>query len=870
MASVESTYRQAIPRFAGNITVALMNWEYDSFGLKVGLVVLACSCFFQASQANTNIPQTDGMFFTEPHLTQLRASVETGPAHETWEAIRERASGFIGPAGKSYLDPQSVDRDVTGTFARDLHAKLDDIGFYYLMTGDQTAARHGATVVTAIAEKLPVTHPKLAPRKQLPGYRGDMIRLLAVGYRWFRPAMTAEQRAVVEPVCRDYAEQMYKEGENGFLGKAGDGPYHNYHGVCYGANGLMALALMDVYHARAKEWLRQSVDIVSNWMKAAFDESGAYLEGAAYVGYGTDNVFLLDLALQAAGRARLLPNSPLKNLGLFYAMSLLPDEGVFDARNDADYSSSMRPNFWQGSAVFNDPLMLWLALNTIGPFPQNWRRLAWQPTVRSLAPAEAKLPRSVLFPQRGLAVFRTGWSRDDLMFSIEAGPYFSVIHNQADKGHFSLYGLGHRWAIDSAKGEYASPHHNVVLIDGAGQSLTGMSFGTSGKLEQYGDDAAQGFAYARYDLSEAYRRNNKGIPGPGARRAIRHAVFIYPRGNTPAYAVVLDDIDCDGASHDYTWLLHTESNMVADKSDPHHVIVEPLSASKGAYVSLPNDAKGRHSLTWKDVQVPEAGDFYLWARVRVKREENEKLVRAGSLPVSVNGGPDASWRLETTQQWEWVWLPWSNSPRPERSSDLSDDVHRNVLDKNNHALFANRWHEFNRFSEVHPDEIYHADPLRLNAGSNEIRMKISQPGTEVDEILLTRDASARPPFAGTTFDAMLQAEDAAQNGAGQIVQAPQADARMHLFVDAVAPVTWTEDTHKLHPRLKATAKAVNTYFSAVLVPVKNNMPVPNVTRTDDGRTITLSIKWPDGTDTITWRREVPAPTIKLFTKNNPF
>ena len=74
------------------------------------------------------------------------------------------------------------------------------------------------------------------------------------------------------------------------------------------------------------------------------------------------------------------------------------------------------------------------------------------------------------------------------MFSIEAGPYFPVTHNQADKGHFTLYGLGWRWAVDCG---YANEHeregrgqtlgHNCVLVDGQGQALSGAGWGTNGQ-----------------------------------------------------------------------------------------------------------------------------------------------------------------------------------------------------------------------------------------------------------------------------------------------------------------------------------------------------------------------------------------------------
>jgi hypothetical protein len=40
---------------------------------------------------------------------------------------------------------------------------------------------------------------------------------------------------------------------------------------------------------------------------------------------------------------------------------------------------------------------------------------------------------------------------------IEAGPYYSVTHNQADEGHFPLYGLVQRWSIDSGYGNTGLP-----------------------------------------------------------------------------------------------------------------------------------------------------------------------------------------------------------------------------------------------------------------------------------------------------------------------------------------------------------------------------------------------------------------------------
>ena len=86
-----------------------------------------------------------------------------------------------------------------------------------------------------------------------------------------------------------------------------------------------------------------------------------------------------------------------------------------------------------------------------GAYPMASFHWLWENEVAPLDPMDADV-LSAYFPGRGLVVLRTGWDVSDVMFSIEAGPYYDVIHNQADKGRFTFYGLGGRWAIDSGYG----------------------------------------------------------------------------------------------------------------------------------------------------------------------------------------------------------------------------------------------------------------------------------------------------------------------------------------------------------------------------------------------------------------------------------
>jgi hypothetical protein len=193
-------------------------------------------------------------------------------------------------------------------------------------------------------------------------------------------------------------------------------------------------------------------------------------------------------------------------------------------------------------------------------------------------PASLGEPLADHFVGRGLCVFRTGWKKDAVMFSTEAGPFYPVTHNQADKGHFTLYGLGHRWAIDSGYGNNRKPGgrdqtvaHNCVLIDGKGQALSGAGAGTNGRIASY--DNNRDYGYAVCDATEAYNTNSKGQLGATVMHALRHCLFMRPYADVPAYAVVLDDIEKDDATHEFTWLLHTDEHNTVKVGEARVTIV---------------------------------------------------------------------------------------------------------------------------------------------------------------------------------------------------------------------------------------------------------------------------------------------------------
>ncbi|MCA9433660.1 MAG: heparinase II/III family protein, partial [Candidatus Omnitrophica bacterium] len=317
------------------------------------------------------------------------------------------------------------------------------------------------------------------------------------------------------------------------------------------------------------------------WLDGAFDENGANCEGTAYAVYALSNSTLFIDALKRNGGPNLFDHPHLRRVPHFYAMSLLPGESVFDARNDADYAGFWDPFMLRLSGEYNDGLAKWLFNRCFTD--RSFLEIVWENSVEPRSPWEVGEPLEEHFPGRGLCIFRTGWEEDDVQFSIESGPFFRKTHNQADKGHFTLYGLGHRWAIDSGYGNSQDPNgkaqtvaHNSVLIDGSGQALSGAGLGTSGQILDYQTHDEYGYVLA--DCGIAYNHNSDGHPGIGVKKALRHAFFVRPKDGLPAYTVILDDIRKDDSPHQYTWLLHTDSEMAVEVGEAT-AEVTPTSAT---------------------------------------------------------------------------------------------------------------------------------------------------------------------------------------------------------------------------------------------------------------------------------------------------
>lgn len=751
------------------------------------------------------------LVFGPAELPALRERLLGEAARPQWEELRTHAESLLTPGSPRYVDPEHLDAPREGvrievlahSFGRSLTEVCEVLGLTYQITGEDRYAAHGRAVLLAAARRLPASDERIA--RSFAGARGDLMRGFAIGLDWLGETLTEDECRAVQQTSAEYIRVILKER---LAPRTWWVPYHNFMGVALGAAGCLAIRLREACPDEAPVWIDLCVAGVGLWLDQGFDEQGAYVEGTGYAHYGLSNAILFAHALQRHGGVDLFASPRLPRVPRFFAQSLLPGEGVFDARNDANYAGLSDPFMLRLATAYDSGLAAWLWQRCGSP--GSALGLLWPTTVPPQEPAAAGVPLSQHFAGRGLCVSRTGWAPDDVMFAIEAGPYRAVTHNQADKGHFTLYGLGQRWAIDSGYGNNRLPGgrdqtvaHNCVLVDGVGQALSGAGAGTTGSILR--SQQTPRLDYVLCDATEAYNRNDKGQPGATVHHALRHSLFIRPFQNTPAYALVLDDIRKDEVPHAYTWLLHTDAaNEVV--TDAAGAVIAPATASGGAYVETPTGAPGEGVCTWEFALAAPA-EFVLWARVRAG---GPVTARSDSFFVQMDEGALVEWHMPGVRHWAWARIAHGVAQVP--------------------RTFA------------------------LPAGTHRLRFLTREAGAQLDAVLLTPDATLVPPFTALPERALRREAEAAQVTAPMriVPVAPGQAVRLRVRLAASAPLQFTVDAYDGHPRLKATVSAVAPEFAAVLLPLPESCAEPAVDIAPTEAGLKIAVRWPNRSDTILW------------------
>ncbi len=449
-------------------------------------------------------------------------------------------------------------------------------------------------------------------------------------------------------------------------------------------------------------------------------------------------------------------------------------------------------------------------------------------------PPSALLPDALHFRGRGLAVSRTGYGPDDLLFAVEAGPH-AAGHDQADKGSFTLYGYGADLAIDSGYGNDGETRksgssfaHNMVLIDGCGQPMNWHNQ-SSGHITGYRHSAL--LDWVRVDAREAWnvRYDGDWRPQPAASpvdKAVRQFLFVRGQGRIPPYLVVMDDLRKDGRPADYTWLWHIPANMRFTCEDDRWTSL-PLSFKGSVLTSAKDRPHGGARFTF---QAPTAGRYRLTGLVRAAGEAVDK---SDSFWISINGGRRAAWDLACGKHFAWAFVT-------ARASNETNGL----------ALRA-------------------GETVRVELTAREAEAQLARLALVPADAPLTLAPDERP-IGGT----VLSADDADLSNPPLLRQSLASettrDARLTVF-----PVTtdarlvtngWFETSCEgIHPRLAHTVRAVEPKFLMVLVPGTSATPLPHIRRLPMDAGVGAEIVWDGATDVVLFGSGEPLRAADLAT-----
>ena len=770
--------------------------------------------------------------FTSVDVPTLKARTESQEFDAIWQGILAQANAYCDPLSSEYADPTNIInpefeaawiKSRSGLYGSELTRWMESIAFAYQMTGGRNYAEHGAELLVAMADEFPVTHTYM--QEGFEAGIGNMMRGMALGYDWLADQMTETQKNAFLGVAADYVQWTVDELDNTIWW----GPYHNYMGVVAGAGGSLALTIRRD-NANVPGWVSDLTDDIDRWFDYGFDLQGSYCEGIGYLQYGMSNATLFADGLRRYNGVDLMEHPAMQNITHFLAMEKLPDSYMFDARNDSRYEQGLvEPFVLKLANDNNDGLGRWLWEESGNK--DFFLAIAWASDVPAESPAEASEPLAEHFTGRGLCVWRTGWDVDDIMFSVEAGPYYdmtssSLTHDQADEGHFNMYGLGYRWANDSGYGNGTDVDsacqtvaHSCILVDREtaapdriGQAISDGGRGTSGTLLDYSNNSQYGYALA--DATDAYLTNDVGSPGAVVDHALRHTVFMRDQYSGTPYAVVLDDIRKDTSNHVYTWQLLSDPDVdvLIDDVQDGKIILEPMAH----YIDTTDDGGGTGEVTWQ-VSITTPGNYYLWGR---SRAAGEQLSGSDSFYVQVDNGGTVDWHF--------------------------------TYDK----YYPEKWRWFRITDGAEKNEVVY----NLDAGIHTIRVTTREAGAQLSRMVLTDDASAEPlfrPFGNNEF--LLDAKEA--DVTSPMTREGVDTARMSVWLDGSANIAYSlshrygrSSLADYTPLVRADVNATNPQFIAVLVPQLIDQYEPDVTFSDIGDSRQVRIVWPSHTDVIDWSR----------------
>lgn len=393
---------------------------------------------------------------------------------------------------------------------------------------------------------------------------GEFFEGLAVVLDWTWDLLTEPARVRLRAIVERRARHNY----DGFVGKRSweaTTEANNHSMASMGALGLAAIALWNET-PDAPQWAGLVHAKMKAYLASSFDPDGACYEGTMYGPFGLFRILPFSDCCARFGGGDALANGFLDRVINQLTNELIPGRDRMLPINDTsgDYLPWGGTLFLYDASHYHNPLARWAWIDLENRHPghggHTWAfALLWEDGL-----TDRKLPDKLVAVTkgRGTLTVRTGWEENDFLAAFESGRRIPGTHGQSDVGHFLIYAKGRCLAADTGYSNEAvegSPQqsvgHNLILVDGRGEVLTGNGQVTAGQFVQWGQEKT--LVWAQADLMGAFAQKDYNP------MALAQRCFIVLTGPDP-YVVVADAFVKDAKNHNYTWLLHGNADSKFD------------------------------------------------------------------------------------------------------------------------------------------------------------------------------------------------------------------------------------------------------------------------------------------------------------------
>jgi hypothetical protein len=475
-------------------------------------------------------------------------------------------------------------------------------------------------------------------------------------YNW----MDDSQRGVCRKAINDYIRGKTTMGSHM--------PHHfrNWNWIAVGSGLLLTALATEGEEGNDSRVYEHQKEVQTDYIKYGWSQMGSSREAIGYTAFGLRWYGPSMVAMARRGHNMLGWQNWYNSLN-WYAHSVQPGGGRFISHGDGGNSGpgAMTPLMFK-NAYPNDDLADYVLQKALeeqskgGDKIDGGRGYVMYQCIFANDPSNKDydmgsklgLEKTFFDPQRKSLITHSEFGKEEVQLQFECrDDAVAPNHQHADRGNFTLAGVGRCWAIDRFRG-IESRHHNVVTIDGAGQGYFAppgkwlglvdndlASFGVcdakyaydwywqgtvSGfadkdqprrlfkRWEHYANEADKwlaehpGFDWrANIDRSPVVETYYNGfesgdprmwdeyarpvcVPHNQVQKAFRSAGLV--RGRHP-YALVVDDIRKNDANHCYEWNMMVDSDIQLISIKTDEIILGEMTVSKqgdsGVYVPQP-------------------------------------------------------------------------------------------------------------------------------------------------------------------------------------------------------------------------------------------------------------------------------------------